>query len=139
MPRKRIDQLVPAMVCTVTFRVAVVSQCISQPNAENCTGIPPTTRQSASKKQICSSLTSIIQKIKEPFYVNYQCVSKFLLCRMQSMVDTLGSRLLHHRARRHTFGFRSIYASTACKVYRRVEHHKIQVKFEFGDHPPNFD
>ena len=30
-------------------------------------------------------------------------------------------------------------ASISFKVYRRVKHHKIQVKFEFGVHPQNFD
>ena len=41
---KKTNQIVPALACinglTVTFQVAVVSQGISRPNAENCPGFP---------------------------------------------------------------------------------------------------
>ena len=30
-------------------------------------------------------------------------------------------------------------ASISFQVYRGVNHHKMQVKFKFGDHPRNFD
>ena len=44
---------------------------------------------------------------------------------------------------RQTFGFRSMTflsnASISFKVYRRVKHHKIQVKLEKGGLPQGFD
>ena len=55
--------MVPALACIKWFDChhpgAVVSQSTSRPNAENCSGFPPPTRQSASIEAELLGLTSI--------------------------------------------------------------------------------
>ena len=55
--------MVPALACIKWFDChlpgAVVSQGTSRPNADNCSGFPPPTRQSASIEAELLGLTSI--------------------------------------------------------------------------------
>ena len=58
----------PALACIKWFDChlpgAVVSQGTSRPNAENCSGFPPPTRQSASIEAELLGLTSIYSELK---------------------------------------------------------------------------
>ena len=60
--------MVPALACIKWFDChlpgAVVSQGTSRPNAENCSGFPPPTRQSASIEAELLGLTSIYRESK---------------------------------------------------------------------------
>ena len=59
--------MVPALACIKWFDChlpgAVVSQGTSRPNAENCSGFPPPTRQSASIEAELLGLTSIYSEL----------------------------------------------------------------------------
>ena len=59
--------MVPALACIKWFDChlpgAVVSQGISRPNTENCSGFPPPTRQSASIEAELLGLTSIYSEL----------------------------------------------------------------------------
>ena len=65
--------MVPALACIKWFDChlpgAVVSQGTSRPNAENCSGFPPPTRQSASIEAELLGLTSIYSESK---YAGFQ-------------------------------------------------------------------
>ena len=45
------------------------------------------------------------------------------------------------RCRRHTFRFRSIIFEIIdfIQILQNLDHYKIQVGFDIGNHPPNFD
>ena len=77
--------MVPALACIKWFDChlpgAVVSQGISRPNAENCSGfpreIPPPTRQSASIEAELLGLTSIYSECRfEMFASSFSCEFK---------------------------------------------------------------
>ena len=61
--------MVPALACIKLFDChlpgAVVSQGTSRPNAENCSGFPPPTRQSASIEAELLGLTSIYSELSD--------------------------------------------------------------------------
>ena len=63
-------KMVPALACIKCHLFnchipgAVVSQGISRPNAENCSGFPPRTRQSASIEAELLGLTSIYSELQ---------------------------------------------------------------------------
>ena len=78
--------MVPALACIKWFDChlpgAVVSQGISRPNAENCSGFPPPTRQSASIEAELLGLTSIYSELKKyriPFRRRDACAIHYIV------------------------------------------------------------
>ena len=67
--------MVPALACIKLFDChlpgAVVSQGTSQPNAENCSGFPPPTRQSASIEAELLDLTSIYSETVRWYHIKH--------------------------------------------------------------------
>ena len=80
--------MVPALACIKWFDCclpgAVVSQGTSRPNAENCSGFPPPTRQSASIEAELLDLTSI-----------YSEFNKYLDCLNFNLIHCSNFEALH--------------------------------------------
>ena len=73
--------MVPALACIKWFDChlpsAVVSQGTSRPNAENCSGFPPPTRQSASIEAELLGLTSIYSESKKVNCIEYSLTLEY--------------------------------------------------------------